>query len=130
MRILGVLLLSLPLLVGACGEEVAPLSESTPDASVDGPFGSPNPQTPPRTQQIPVPTKLPSLPSSAYQQLTVTRLENPDVALRAPAPGHAQMIFACDYEEWSFQYQSNQSNTNPPGRHLKGDILDAPTAHP
>jgi hypothetical protein len=136
MRKLGVLLLSLPLLVAACGEEVAPLSDSTPDASVGGPFGSPHPQTPPQTEQIPVPTKLPSrppLPSSAYQQLTVTRLKNPDMALRAPAPGHAQVTFACDYEEWSFQYRSNQNNTNPPGRHLRGDnqgdILNAPTAN-
>lgn len=135
MRKLGVLLLSLPLLVAACGEEVAPLSDSTPDTSVGGPVGSPHPQTPPQSQQIPVPTKLPHrppLPESAYQEITVTRLVAPDVALRAPTAGHAQVIFACDYEEWSFQYRSNQSNTNPPGRHpwgdSRGDILEARTA--
>ncbi|MGW5187967.1 hypothetical protein ACWEOO_01830 [Kribbella sp. NPDC004138] len=75
---------------------------------------------------VPCPTKrLPSrseLPKVAYQRITVTRLQAPNSALRAPRPGYAQVIFACSYEEWSWQYEYDVlTNYNPPGRHWAGD---------
>jgi hypothetical protein len=64
----------------------------------------------------------PELPKAAYEKIGVTRLQAPNAALRVPRAGYAQVIFACAYEEWSWQYEYDvQSNYNPPGRHWAGD---------
>src|SRR5262245_43745587 len=129
MRRLGGLLV-LALALAGCGDEVAPRAGSTPSLGLRAiePSGaySPGAQTPGVTQPVPYPTtplpQRPELPASAYQQITVARLQMPDAALQLPPGGYAQVIFACSYEEWSFQYEYNTtSNYNPPGRHLRGD---------
>lgn len=127
------------LVLGGCGNEVAPASRSTPSVSLGlraieptpGPGGA---GTPGQTEPVPHPTtKLPSrpeLPKAAYERISVTRLRAPNAALRLPPAGYAQVVFACSYEEWSWQYEENVlTNRNPPGRHLagdeRGDQLDA-----
>ncbi|RZT28377.1 hypothetical protein EV649_2154 [Kribbella sp. VKM Ac-2569] len=130
MRKLGALVVGV-LVLGGCGSEVAPRSGSTPSVSLGlrAIESSPRPgvvETPGATTPVPYPTtRLPSrpeLPKSAYEKITVTRLQSPDVALRAPRAGYAQVIFACAYEEWSWQYEYDVlTNYNPPGRHWAGD---------
>ncbi|TDO33484.1 hypothetical protein EV643_13219 [Kribbella sp. VKM Ac-2527] len=140
---LGVLL-CLPFLVAACGTETAPTADASPSAYISLQMqgspssGQPSPEaTPTQTQPAPFPTKLPSrppVPESAYQQITVARLDAPESALRAPGPGNAQVILACDYEEWSLQYETNlhDARLNPPGQHpmgdQRGDYLNARTS--
>ncbi|MET9268918.1 hypothetical protein [Kribbella sp. NPDC003557] len=131
MRKLGALVVGV-LLLGGCGSEAAPESGRTPSVSLGlraiessrTPPGSA--PTPGATRPMPYPTtplpQRPELPKAAYQRISVARLQAPDVALRAPRPGYAQVIFACSYEEWSGQYEYDvQTNNNPPGRHLAGD---------
>lgn len=130
MRKLGALVVAV-LVLGGCGTEAAPLSGSTPSVSLGfaavGPTPSPGTlETPGATTPVPYPTKRlpsrPELPQAAYQQIEVTRLEMPNAALQLPRAGYAQVIFACAYEEWSWQYEYDvQTNYNPPGRHWAGD---------
>jgi hypothetical protein len=62
------------------------------------------------------------LPKAAYEKISVTRLQSPNAALQLPRAGYAQVIFACAYEEWSWQYEYDVlTNYNPPGRHWAGD---------
>lgn len=134
MRTLGGLLV-LTLVLGGCGDEVAPRAGSTPSLGLRAiePSGgvaptSSYPTTPGATQPVPYPTtplpQRPGLPPEAYRQMTVVRLEAPDAALQVPPEGYAQVVFACSYEEWSWQYEYNlQTNYNPPGRHLRGDKI-------
>jgi hypothetical protein len=123
-------LLVLALVLGGCGEEVAPRSGSTPSlglrASGEALETSPYPSTPGATRPLPYPTtplpRRPELPPEAYQRISVSRLKAPNAALQVQPAGYAQVIFACSYEEWSPQYEYNvQANYNPPGRHLRGD---------
>ncbi|GAB3818679.1 hypothetical protein [Kribbella italica] len=122
---LTALLAAAVLLTTACGTEPAATAPAADSTST--------PPSPPPTPELtrPVfPTKLPSrpaLPDSAYQQLTVHRLTDPDTSLRAPAPGFAQVVFACDYEEWSPQEQRNAIERMP-ANDSRGDYLDARTA--
>jgi len=130
MRRLGALAVAV-LLLGGCGNEAAPESERTPSVSLGFKAIEPTPapgelRTPGATTPVPYPTKRlpsrPELPKAAYQRITVTRLQAPNSALRAPRPGYAQVIFACSYEEWSWQYEYDVlTNYNPPGRHWAGD---------
>ena len=130
MRKLGALVV-VGLVLGGCGSEVAPGSGSTPSVSLGlkaiAPTPGPgSPETPGATRPVPYPTtRLPSrpeLPKAAYGRISVTRLQAPNAALRLPRPGHAQVVFACSYEEWSWQYEHNVlTNYNPPGRHWAGD---------
>jgi hypothetical protein len=137
MRRLGGLLV-LALALAGCGDEVAPRAGSTPSLGLraiepsDGTGAqtpaapTPMAQTPGVTQPAQYPTtplpRRPELPASAYQQISVVRLQTPNAALQLPPDGYAQVIFACSYEEWSLQYEYNvQTSYNPPGRHLRGD---------
>ncbi|WP_371407234.1 hypothetical protein OHA10_17260 [Kribbella sp. NBC_00662] len=131
MRKLGGLLV-LALVLGGCGEEVAPRAGTTPSLGLRAiePSGgtSSYAETPGATKPAPYPTTplphRPDLPPEAYQRITVVRLQAPDAALHVPPDGYAQVIFACSYEEWSWQYQYNlQTSYNPPGRHLRGDEI-------
>ncbi|RZU15430.1 hypothetical protein EV645_2967 [Kribbella rubisoli] len=134
MRRLGGLLV-LVVVLGGCGQEVAPRAGSTPSLGLRAiePSGgatqtSPYPTTPGSTQPAPYPTtplpRRPELPPEAYQRISVTRLDAPSAALQVPPAGYAQVVFACSYEEWSSQYEYNvQTNYNPPGRHLRGDNI-------
>ena len=69
----------------------------------------------------------PTPPKSAFQQISVQRLARPDNALRPPETGQAQVVFRCEYDEWSPQYESNLHTPNPPAgqlrRHRSGDLL-------
>jgi hypothetical protein len=125
MRLTALLVAAL-LVTAGCGTE----SAGTTPAADSAPSTPPSaPPTPELTRPV-FPTKLPSrpaLPKSAYQQLTVHRLSEPDSSLRAPAPGFAQVVFACDYEEWSPQEQRNATNRMP-ANDIRGDYLDATTA--
>ncbi|ONI69998.1 hypothetical protein BWI15_26200 [Kribbella sp. ALI-6-A] len=124
------------LLVTGCGTEAAgtmPATEPTTPAAPPSPPPTPAaPPSPPPTPELtrPVfPTKLPSRrpnPASAYQQLTVHRLTEPDTSLRAPAAGFAQVVLACDYEEWSLQDEQNTRERMPPNNR-SGDYLSART---
>jgi hypothetical protein len=130
MRLTAVLAAAV-LLSAGCGTESAgriPAAESDPPSAWPITPASP-PPTPELTRPV-FPTKLPSrpaLPASAYQQLTVHRLTEPDTSLRAPAPGFAQVVFACDYEEWSPQEQRNAMERMP-ADDVRGDYLEARTA--
>lgn len=125
---LGAVALGVLVLTG-CGTEAAPTSGSTPSLELTAIAPSTTPRdagTPGATTPVPYPTtKLPSrpeLPKAAYQQNSVTRLDAPNAALQLPPAGYAQVVFACSYEEWSWQYEYDvRTNYNPPGRHWAGD---------
>jgi hypothetical protein len=99
-------LLVLALVLGGCGEEVAPRAGGTPSLGLRGiepSAGTVSAQTPGATQPVryltsPLPQR-PELPASAYQQISVIRLQAPNTALLVPPDGYAQVISACTYEE-------------------------------